>query len=274
MILIDISQIAISNIMMTPNIKTNDIDVNLVKHMILTSIKNYNQQFKSEFGDIVICCDSRYSWRKSVFLHYKANRKKEKDKSFIDWDVVNEAINGMKKDLKNFFPYKVVEFDGAEADDVIAVLSKYVKEQSVIISSDKDYGQLQKFTHVKQFCPKAKDYIHISNPHTQLKELIIRGDRSDGIPNFLSDADTFVNQSKRQKKIMTDKIPQYLSDDYSDDENYNRNKQLIDFEEIPKDIVLGVVRQYKSEPLGGKKTMMDFFINNNMKILLKDIGQF
>ena len=280
-ILIDISQIAIANIMMSPNISKNELDINLIKHMILTSIKNYNQQFRAKYGEIVICCDGRNNWRKKEFKYYKASRKKEKDKSFLDWDLINEAITEMKSDLNKYFPYKVIEVEGAEADDVIAVLGKYSKSDTIIISSDKDYGQLLVNDKVKQYCPRNKTYVNITNPEMHLKELVLRGDRSDGIPNFLSDDDTFVNPSKRQKSITKKNLPDWLNGDIEkmfDKEivdKYNRNNKLINFEFIPKDIVLEIAKQYASNSNNGsRKTMMDYFTKNKMKQHLLEVRQF
>ena len=279
-ILIDLSQIAISNLMMSPNIKTGDVDENLIKHMILNSIRTYKQKFGREYGEIVICCDSKHYWRRDIFPHYKAARKEGRKKSKFDWGEVFTAISNFKQDLKDYFPYKVVEFHGAEGDDVIAIISQNINEKTIIVGSDKDYGQLQKHDHIKQYSPTKKEFINVLNPDEFLQELVICGDKSDGIPNIKSDADTFVTE-KRQSPIRKNDLakwvtlePKMFCESRKMLENFERNKRLIDFTFIPDNIKNGIIHEFIQKPKGNKKLVLDYFMKNRMKMLIRDLDQF
>lgn len=275
MILIDISQISIACIMVSSSSLKKELDENLVKHMILTSLLELKLKFGREFGDMVICADGRNNWRKNVFPYYKASRKKDRDDNFIDWTNLYKAIESFKTDLKANFPYKVIQLDDAEADDIIAVLSKNAKEQTLICSSDKDFKQLQQYKNISQYCPRKKKMMDVDDPQRELKELVIRGDVSDGVPNIRSDSDTFMDKSKRQLPI-TVKLLEELFKEIPDElqENYKRNDQLINFENIPMDIQNRILAEYDIPALGNKQKIYQYFMNNKMKNLLQSIGKF
>lgn len=135
------------------------LEPELIKHMILNSIRSYLVKYGNKYGKLVICCDSRNSWRRDVFPHYKHGRKKNRDESSIDWEAIHSIISEMKEVLKENFPYPLVEVYGAEADDVIAVLAKHYHkdEQILIISNDHDFLQLLKYDNV---------YIHQTKSNT------------------------------------------------------------------------------------------------------------
>ena len=185
MILIDLNQVLISNLMQqigsNPKVK---LDEDLIRHMVLNSLRSYVKQFKQKYGEIVVCCDSRKYWRRDVFPFYKSNRKKDREKSDFDWNLIFETLGTIRQELKENFPYRVLEVDGAEADDIIAVLSARAapNEQVLILSSDKDFVQLQKYQNVVQYSPILKRYVEAGDPHLYVKEHIIRGDRGDGAP--------------------------------------------------------------------------------------------
>ena len=169
--------------------------------MILSTLLFYRRKFRDQYGDLVICCDSKKSWRKDIFPFYKANRKSTRAKDDIDWNGIFEVINSITQDLKSKFPYAVISVDQAEADDIIGVLAKnyYRNEKIMIVSSDKDFLQLQKYYSVEQYSPTQKKLLQSSSPYQYLKEHIMKGDRGDGIPNFLSDDDTYVTTKEAKK---------------------------------------------------------------------------
>jgi 5'-3' exonuclease len=193
MILVDMNQIMISNLMV--QIKGFEINENLVRHMILKNIRSYEKEFSPKYGEMVLAYDSKHYWRRDYFPYYKQNRKKDREKSGYDWNAIFEVLNRIRDEIKEYFPYKVVEVYGAEADDVISTLTAYkaykneileTPEKVLILSGDKDFIQLQKYSFVTQFSPIQKKYIKEADPLRYVKEHIIRGDKSDGIPNFLS----------------------------------------------------------------------------------------
>ena len=132
MIVVDFNQVAISNMMVELGGR-RDIEVNLplIRHMIINSIRSYKRKFGPEFGEIVIACDNRHYWRRQFFPNYKANRKKSRADSGFDWNSIFEALHQVRAELSEHFPYPVIDVDGAEADDVIGVLAEYSQTSNV-----------------------------------------------------------------------------------------------------------------------------------------------
>ncbi len=292
MILVDMNQCMISNLMM--QIKVSEgLDENLVRHMVLNSIKHYKKSFSEEYGDLVLCYDSKFYWRKEKFPHYKQNRKKDREKSSHDWSKIFEVLNKIRDELREHFPYTVMEIYGAEADDIISVLSKHTAiknikreksgestEKVLILSGDKDFIQLSKYPCVRQYNPILKKFVKFENPKEYLIEHIIKGDRSDGIPNFLSDDDTFTS-GKRQKPISKKNLVKWITQDpesfcnESQLKNYLRNKNLIDLSCVPKDIETKIVEEFELLNSSVKKKItLSYFLNNKLTSLLNEIEDF
>ena len=186
-----------------------DLDKNLVRHITLNNLRFYRTKFKEEYGELVICCDSRHYWRRDYFPNYKANRKKDREATGQDWDLIFETLNNIRDELKAHFPYKVVDVYGAEADDIIAVLVRErADDKNMIISSDKDFIQLHT-EHVSQYSPVTKKVVNGKEPIAYLREHIIRGDTVVMVvPNILSPDDTFTE--KRQKPIRKTVVAELL----------------------------------------------------------------
>ena len=278
MIFVDFNQVCISNIMQ--DIKNNsDIEENLVRHMILSSLLMYKQKFGPEYGELVICCDSPKSWRKDVFPFYKANRKSYRENSDFDWKKIFLILNKIRDELRESFPYRVIEVDGAEADDIIGQFALNAKQPVLILSSDKDFIQLQSNPNVKQYSIIQKKYLNGVDPYTYLKEHIIKGDRGDGIPNILSDDDTFVSQ-KRQNKIQKVKIESWIQMDpqeFCNDRmyrNYCRNEQLVSLHKTPSDIIDKIVDLYKNYKDNGRSKLFNYFVKHKLKNLMEHIQEF
>jgi 5'-3' exonuclease len=242
MIIIDMNQIMISNLM--TQIKKRHLDDNLVRHLILKSLERYEREYEDEYGEVVLAYDSKHYWRKEFFPYYKWSRKKDRQKSGLNWNSIFDLLNLIKDEIKEHFHYKVVEVDGAEADDVIAVLCKHKnpKERILILSGDKDFIQLHRYPGVVQYNPVTKRYVTSENPWTYIRQHVIKGDKSDGIPNFLSSDDTFV-KGVRQRPISQKKLNVWVKQDPSmfckteeEYNNYCRNLQLIDADYIPENI--------------------------------------
>ena len=280
MILIDLNQVCIANILQEIK-QLKKIEPLLVKHMILSTLLFYRRKFRDQYGDLVICCDSKKSWRKDIFPFYKANRKSTRAKDDIDWNGIFEVINSITQDLKSKFPYAVISVDQAEADDIIGVLSKnyYRNEKIMIVSSDKDFLQLQKYYSVEQYSPTQKKLLQSNSPYQYLKEHIMKGDRGDGIPNFLSDDDTFVTD-KRSKKILKTKIEAWKNLDppeFCDQKmmrGWKRNQQLVDLSHTPQDIKQKIVDQYDTYEYNQRDKLLNYFIQNKLRNLIEHIGDF
>jgi 5'-3' exonuclease len=258
------------------------VEENLVRHMILNVIRTYVKKFKATHGpEVVIACDNRNYWRRDYFPQYKASRKKSRDASGHDWNSIFECLHKIKEELKEYSPYKVIDVDTAEADDIIAVLAmrQSSQEKVMILSSDKDFAQLQKFTNVEQFSPILKKFIKEPLPAVQLKQMIIRGDKGDGIPNIMSPDGVFV-EGGRQKPITEAKIINWLNQDPTEFcnedmlRNYKRNELLIDLTQIPESLQKSIIDTYESTTAKTKQVFMNYMIANRLKNLLEVIDEF
>ena len=281
MIILDLSQVMISTLMaQIGNHHNAEIDENLLRHMVLNSVRANKRKFADEYGEFVIACDGRHSWRKDVFPFYKANRKKTRDKSELNWTMIFESLGKIRDELKEYFPYRVIQIDGAEADDIIATLVKENQDQRIlIISGDKDFQQLQKYPFVQQYDPTRKKFIQCNAPTAFLKEHILKGDTGDGVPNFLSEDNCLV-VGIRQKPVSAKKLAYWLPpepDVFCNSymlRNYKRNQQLIDFEFIPTEIQQAVVSIYNEQANKGREKLFNYFVQFKLKHLLTDIGDF
>lgn len=282
MIIFDYQQIAISNLMEQIGSSKSSVDENLVRHMILNTIRTYVKKFKESHGpEVVIACDNRNYWRREVFPHYKAGRKKARAASGHDWSSIFESLNKIREELKINSPYKVIDVEGAEADDIIGTLvQKYSgTEKIMILSSDKDFAQLQRYSNVEQFSPILKKFIKEPFPLVQLKQLIIRGDKGDGIPNILSADDVFV-VGNRQKPITETKIIKWLNQDpkeFCNDEmlrNFTRNEIMIDLTKVPEPLKQNILNTYETAKGKSKQEFMNYMIANRLKNLIEVAHEF
>ena len=282
MLLFDYQQIAISNLMEQIGSSKTPVDENLVRHMILNTIRTYVKKFKETHGpEVVIACDNRNYWRRDYFPHYKAGRKKARAASGHDWSSIFESLNKIREELKESSPYKVMDVDGAEADDIIGTLvQKYsASEKIMILSSDKDFAQLQRYPNVEQFSPILKKYIKEPFPLGQLKQLIIRGDKGDGIPNILSSDDVFV-VGGRQKPITESKIIKWINQEpkeFCNEEmmrNFNRNELMIDLTKVPITLKEKILNTYDNSKGKTKQEFMNYMIANRLKNLIEVAHEF
>jgi hypothetical protein len=256
--------------------------------MVLNSLRMYNVKFKDKYGEMVICADDKKYWRRDMFPYYKASRKKNREESPYDWNLIFETLNKVRDEIRENFPYKVIQIDKTEADDVIGTICheygvelKTSDTQSILIlSSDKDFMQLQKFVNVEQYSPIAKKFLKETNPIKFLREHIIKGDRGDGIPNILSSDDTFVTES-RQKPVIEKKLNIWVSQDPTDfcDErmlrNFRRNESLIDLSKVPAEYSNRILNAYRTpKEVKGKDKILNYFIKNRMKQLMEHIQEF
>ena len=284
MILVDMNQISLASVMMHLNItKRDSVDTGIVRHMILNSLRMYRQNYFREFGELIICYDSKNYWRREYFPEYKAGRRKSRETSSHDWNDIFECLNAIKSEIRENFPYKVLEVYGAEADDIIAALCgelEFDNGKTLILSGDKDFIQLHRFKNVKQYSPITKKFINGEDPTEYLYQHILKGDSSDGVPNVLSPDNTFVD-GLRQRPLSKKKISEWAGplceQVLPNDElkrNYQRNKKLIDLQETPKELHLECIRTYQDAPEGDRSKLLNYFIKNRLNDLMENIGDF
>lgn len=298
-ILIDLSQVVLGacyafkdDLSTTKTAEDRTNAINLIRHVILSQLKYYNTKYKQQYGKLIVCCDGRNYWRKKVFPYYKANRKAMRSKVDMDWNLIFETINEVIDDLHNNFLFPVIRVDYAESDDVIATLTKYfqdhevvegpmfdAKQEILIVSSDKDFVQLQTFDNVKQISPVTKKFVDDPNPALYLATKVLKGDKGDGIMNILSEDDAFV-ANKKCPKMTQKRIDSLLETGYDNctdptiKRNWHRNKVLIDFAYIPEKITNRILDEYQKPLQGNKQKIFDYLIKHQCNLLLNDINGF
>jgi hypothetical protein len=281
MIFIDMNQITIAMLMVESKGKPV-FNPDLIRHMVVNNIRLTKLRHGATYGDLVLCYDAGESWRKGVFPHYKAARKAARKEDDFDWDSFFTLLHTIRMELAEFFPYRVMHVENCEADDVIAVLTSNLGEDGphLIVSADNDFQQLQKYPWVKQYSPMAKAFVKCHDPTFYLFEHTIRGDVSDGVPNFLSDDDTFVNEEKRQKPIREKKILEWWASKIIPDlteeqkKNLERNRVLIDFSRIPDNITGRIMDEYSKLVSGDRSKLMGYFMAKKMRNLIECVGEF
>ena len=279
MILVDMNQISLASLMMHLHMNKGELEEEMVRHMILNSVRMYRTMFNEDYGEIVLTYDSRAYWRREVFPQYKHSRRKGRETDDKDWDSIFGVLNQIKDEIKEFLPYKVVETYGAEAHDVIATLCKhYQSEKIMIVSGDKDFIQLQKYDNVSQYSPITKKLVNGVDAVVYIKEHILKGDKSDGIPNVLSPDHTFTDDL-RQRPLTSKKMKSILAQDIDDlnDElkrNYQRNEKLINLDNVPEKLEGNILDDFKSATCGDRSKLLDYFIDKRLKSLTEQIGEF
>jgi hypothetical protein len=296
MIVFDYRHTAIRNLMaLCRELGKVELEEGLLRHMILNSIRSINSKHRRQYGELVLACEGGQLWRRAAFPYYKANRKKAKDESLIDWKKVDELFDQITAEIQTYFQYRVVKVPGAEGDDVIASLVHETcmqelsaqdhpetwlqspdSEKVLIVSSDGDFAQLLRHPNVRQWDPIKQRFVEDPNPLRSLKEKIIRGDSGDGIPNVLSDDDCLVS-GKRQKSIFQTKLSGWLDQEpreFCDPDKWERNDRLINFDRIPAGVRADVLDKYRQEGGKPKGHIVDYLMQFRLRNLTEYAADF
>lgn len=282
MIIVDFSGICLASI-----IVNKELNEGMVRHMTLNSLRMYNQKFKNDYGEMVLACDGANNWRRGYFPQYKGVRRKGRDESTFDWNEAFRIMHKIKDEIRDNFPYKVIHLEGCEADDIIGTLVENTQEfgnyeDVMIVSSDGDFKQLQKYNNVKQFSPLLKKFVVDDNPRLNLQEKILKGDSGDGIPNVLSHDDTFMNGerqvplSKKKKQAIIEDLAEgellYAASWYR---NYQRNETLIDLTKTPNELKEKIINSFsQQDPWGNKGKIFPYLVANRMNQLIESAQEF
>jgi len=277
MILVDISQLLVASTFMSMKKGETEVDIKKLRHMILNSLRMYRKKHANEFGELVICCDGSFSWRREIFPNYKAGRKSGRETSPLNWSQIFGCFDQLKGELKDNFPYQLIQIDTAEADDIIGTLvirQRKEDERTLIISSDKDFIQLQREENVFQFSPIAKKFLNGVDPQEYLNEHILRGDKSDGIPNVLSSGSCIVNgvrQTPLTKKHI-DELKKKIPSKHA--LRFDENTELIDLRYTPWHLQIKILEQKHQKAKGSRNMLPAYFTEHNLDTLMKNIGDF
>lgn len=263
--------------------------LNELEKSMVNEISSINDKFKYDWGRLMICCDGRSNWRYKYFKEYKQKRAEDKAKDERDWNYLRDLFEKVKQDIKDNSDWPLIEVYELEADDLIALITKFSQDNLLIVSNDKDLNQLVDGSKVKQFSLMNNDYV--SREHHLLNEAILTGDAGDGVPNIFSDDNHYVREDKIRAKPVTKGIKEYFLDKDIDEKsltdyfkvliengkcdismdniihNYNRNRMMIDLKMIPieyesefKKSVVNAVD--KANGNTHYKTWLDSLINN------------
>jgi len=276
MILIDFTQTIIAGLMAQMKMNGGEVSEDMLRHMIINSVRNYQKKYARDYGEIVLCTDAAHPWRRDYYPLYKAGRKKTREASDLDWTMLFNTLQKVKEEIRDNFPYRYMYVENCEADDIIAVLTKQSKEPVLIISGDKDFQQLHKYDDVTQWSPNLNRMVECNDPDLFLKEHILKGDKSDGIPNILSNDDCFelgIRQTPLRKPILEKYLRITIEKDDKYYRNYLRNQTLIDLDFIPQDIENRILEEFdKTKVVKGK--VFDYLVSHRLNELLNHVEDF
>ena len=285
MIIFDYSAIFHMNLNQIMKFNKGEVSEGLLRHMVLSSMRVALEKNKEHKDEVIIACDDRHYWRKEFFPEYKASRKQNRQSDGKDWDTIFTYMHNFKEELRTYFPYIVMQVDTAEADDIIACLVERFapSKQIIIVSPDKDLLQLQKYDTVGIYDPKKKHHVLCDDPIGMLHELILRGDDSDGIPNFLSPDNAIVNKIRQKpiKQNMIDEMREITETEFHKHiiakypQSYiERNIKCIDLSFVPGNIREKVNHLYDDYTHDTHVSLEEYFDKYQLKKLKERIGDF
>ena len=275
-ILIDNNQIILSSIFTAAKTAQSEDDYGFIRHLVLNTYRKYLSKFRRDYGELVICNDSKNVWRKDFFPQYKKNRSDRQKKSKFDWGKIFNELHTIREEMKDVFPYRFVQVERAEADDIIAVIAKnfHHKEKIMIVSSDKDFQQLQRYPNVEQYSPSKKGILRCDDPYDFLLDHVVRGDSSDGVPNAISDDAVFV-EGRRQTRLTNRKIEELKEVGFQQEDNFmERNQKLIDLTMVPDYIEEETMRQMETEVSGDRSKILDYMMKYRLRSLIDNLEDF
>ena len=211
------------------------------------SIYWFKKKFEEEYGHVVICCDSKSNWRREVFPYYKQRRRDKRENDEKDWNSIFDMFSMVKTRFKQNMQETVLEIDGLEGDDLIALGTKLINRRPhLIISSDKDMTQLTCQSGVRMFHVLHQEFVEFDERAFILQ--ILKGDRSDGVPSILCEDNHFVDENA-PRRALTKKYTEAISVANEEEirrvfaeaddldkivEHFKRNRLLIDLDYIPE----------------------------------------
>ena len=243
----------------------------LWKHAFMNSI--LTSTIKFQVDSIVLTVDDEHSWRYGIYPLYKANRKAKREKSKINYKAFYPVMDSFIESIKTTFTnIRVIKVPECEGDDTIAILSKKLIDDIVIISGDSDLNQLTS-DRVKQFDPMAGKFIESINVEKALQLKILMGDKGDFIPAIKPKTGPVT-----AAKILEQGYDEFLKTIENDferstiDANYKRNIELIDLSMIPCRLSNDVWEAYNNYTISpiDKMKLMSFFCKNSLMKLMSE----
>lgn len=286
---IDISNISIATLM--NNFKPKEqasITIEMIRHLVLDTLRFNVVKFKGEYPEIVIAFDDRNYWRRQKAWYYKKRRQIEHEESEWDWDRLNNFLNLVFEEIRQNMPYLGLKVEFAEADDIIAVVTKKAVGEGrrvLVVSADSDFTQLQKYNGVRQWSPPQKKWItpKYGSPRNDLRYKNIKGDKKDSIACIKIRNDYIVTkvEGERAPAVKSSELEAWME---ADDPTtlmtpewaarYKENEELRDFEFIPKDIENSIIEAYNTPKSGSKAKMERYFMDNKLSRMFEKLSDF
>lgn len=267
-----------------------------IRHLVLNTIRHYNKKYRDKYGMMVLCMDKK-SWRDEEFKYYKWERRQGRDKDDNDWNEIFKIVEEIQDDLIANFPYIVISCEGAEADDTIGFLARRSKEPMIIISNDKDFGALLANPLVDQYRPMTKgdELVKIDDPLRFEFDLIMSGDKSDGVPNVRCPDDFYVGQHEQRqneekvtrapsvtkkfkdacwdaKQVSEESLKELMGEEVY--KYYKRNEKLVSLALTPDHIIDKIVSSIKGSKPAPVMKALNYMISKRMNLLAKEISDF
>ena len=264
-------------------VRLKEIDGNpdMIRHMVFNMIRSYNLEHREQFGETILCFDSKNNWRKDTFPQYKANRRSTRERDEHDWNMIFGIVDQVKSELREYSPFRCLEVERCEADDIIGTIceKQMSPEPILIVSPDRDFVQLQRYPNVRQFSNIQKKWVEPKEGSAldDLSLKILQGDTGDGVPNVLSD-DTTLTEGRRQgvlskkKKEVLLEDPQALGTSVA--RQYIRNKRMIDLTSTPDDLQAAIMEQFEQPAKGSIMRLMTLFTKNRMNLMMESLADF
>lgn len=229
---------------------------------LMMSMMNTTLEKHPGVDEVVVAGDGENTWRKSIWSGYKAKRSDAKEESPIDFDRFFAIADSFWDEISGVFRnFKWMKINGVEADDIVAVLSKKLDRDCICVSTDKDYVQLLANPKFHLWSPKENGWRESLNPKLELGMKIVCGDKSDNIPGIKRGLGP-----KRAEKMLTEgALDGLLETDAEANENYIRNKKLIDMSMIPGEVAAKIERAYVDASGGEleKNLVWNFVLKNS-----------
>jgi len=301
MILVDFSAIAFSQLVNGNLVLQED----LIRHTILNNLRAINVKHRHNYGQMVLACDGG-SWREQVFPEYKWLRKQSRVQTAptpvdtvddldapvgMDWAEAFRILNTLVEELSEYGQWPVVRVQGAEGDDVIALLRKYhlqtappfVDRKVLIVSRDRDFMQLHD-TDTHQWDPMTEKFMKPDkNPDYELFVKCVKGDGGDGIPNILSPQDFYKQKyysttPMRQPSVSTKKLEEWWKNGIPSEleDRYKLNKSVIDLQQnlMPFEIGQKIFDTFNAQCAKGNDRFLTYLISKNCRNLIERLTDF
>jgi hypothetical protein len=261
-------------------ITTPEPDFQIWKYLTFNSL--YQSLFKvKKVKEVVIAIDDTDPWRRVYFPRYKESRSKNrKKKDDINWKQLYDNVFSFSHDIKSNIPFKVILSSRAEADDVIGILARHIKNPCNVISNDEDFKQLLTEKRIRIYNPMKQSYVKCDDPEAFIITKCLTGQAKDDIFNIKTPnnwGETPETEGKRKpgfgpksaEKVMLIGHKKWLKDNNLE-ERFKRNQILMDFNFIPQPIKINVIKQYESYEYPNADNIYKFMKNNHFRGFLED----